>query len=899
MNIAQIEANLQKLTKSFNKDSFIYDLLLAYGQPKASIKRLQHGGLNLSKVEGEIIWKKKLFFRSVKGEDLHGVIDSMKSEDKALKQDPRFIIVTDFKTLLAIDRKTSDTLDVPIADIAKHFDFFLPWAGMEKAQHQNENPADVKAAERMAKLYDEIKKDNPIAKGAELVEAHNLNVFLSRLLFCFFAEDTSILKENQFTNGIASHTEADGNDLNTYLDKLFEVMNTEESKRKKLPAYLEAFPYVNGGLFRNKHHAPKFTRRSRQAIIDSGELDWSAINPDIFGSMIQAVITPEHRGGLGMHYTSVPNIMKVIEPLFLNELHEQFEAAKGNTKALNQLLTRIWNIKIFDPACGSGNFLIIAYKELRKLEMKIFKALNTLAFSNISLGNFYGIEIDDFAHEVATLSLWLAEHQMNQEFFKEFGRTKPALPLKETGNIVQGNATRVNWEDVCAKKEGNEIYVLGNPPFLGSRNQNAIQKEDMKFTFKDDYKSLDYVACWLQKGSEFIAAFNAQFAFVSTNSISQGEQVALIWPNVLGSNLEIGFAHQSFKWQNSAKDNAAVIVIIVGVRNKSLKQKKIFSGARYLTSDKINPYLTAGNTTYILRRSYPISDLPPIVYGSMPNDGGNLLMSTTEKDAFLLVSPNMSKFVKRFLGAKDFLNGGERWCFFIEDQDVNEARKNKVIAARLDKIKSIRELSTEKSTRALAMTPNRFYFSAHAKTDAIIIPRHSSERRNYIPMGFLTEKTIIGDSALGIYSARPWHFAVIQSGMHMVWVRAVCGRIKTDYRYSTAICYNTFPFPQISENQRGEIENNVYNILSQRENHSEKTLAQLYDPDKMPLGLKEAHHQLDLAVERCYRSKPFDSDEERLEYLFKLYEQMIAEEQTKGTLFEVEKKSKPRIKRIK
>jgi len=283
----------------------------------------------------------------------------------------------------------------------------------------------------------------------------------------------------------------------------------------------------------------------------------------------------------------------------------------------------------------------------------------------------------------------------------------------------------------------------------------------------------------------------------------------------------------------------------------------------------------------------------------MPNDGGNLLMSTTEKDAFLLVSPNMSKFVKRFLGAKDFLNGGERWCFFIEDQDVNEARKNKVIAARLDKIKSIRELSTEKSTRALAMTPNRFYFSAHAKTDAIIIPRHSSERRNYIPMGFLTEKTIIGDSALGIYSARPWHFAVIQSGMHMVWVRAVCGRIKTDYRYSTAICYNTFPFPQISENQRGEIENNVYNILSQRENHSEKTLAQLYDPDKMPLGLKEAHHQLDLAVERCYRSKPFDSDEERLEYLFKLYEQMIAEEQTKGTLFEVEKKSKPRIKRIK
>ena len=390
MNIAQIEENLQKLVKSFKKESFIYDLLLAYGKTNVTIKRLQ-GSLNLSKVEGEILWKKNLFYKIETKQNIHVLLAEIKEDPKAKKNSPRFLILTDFKSLVAFDTKTTESLDIPILEIPKHFDFFLPLAGMEKTQHQNENPADVKAAEKMAKLYDEIKKDNPTNTETEV---HNLNVFLSRLLFCFFAEDTGIFEKGQFTIGIGSHTQQDGSDLNTYLDNLFKVMNTEHSNRKKLPAYLEAFDYVNGGLFRKEHHAPIFTRRSRQAIIDSGELDWSAINPDIFGSMIQAVITPEHRGGLGMHYTSVPNIMKVIEPLFLNELYEEFEAAKGNNKKLNSLLHRIWKIKIFDPACGSGNFLIIAYKELRKLEMKIFKAVGSIAFSNVNLGNFYGIELD-------------------------------------------------------------------------------------------------------------------------------------------------------------------------------------------------------------------------------------------------------------------------------------------------------------------------------------------------------------------------------------------------------------------------------------------------------------------------------------------------------------------------
>uniref|UniRef100_Q3ASJ8 site-specific DNA-methyltransferase (adenine-specific) n=1 Tax=Chlorobium chlorochromatii (strain CaD3) TaxID=340177 RepID=Q3ASJ8_CHLCH len=912
MNIAQIENNLQQLVKTFNEESFIYDLLLAYGQPKATIKRIKDGGLNLSKVEGEIAWKKKLFFKTVKGVDLHELIADLTENGKAIKHDPRFIIVTDYKNILAIDTKTQDTLDIEILEIAKHFDFFLPWAGMEKFQHQNENLADVRAAEKMAKLYDDIKKDNPISTSSiaeQKAEIHNLNVFLSRLLFCFFAEDTGIFEKAQFTNAISSHTQQDGSDLNSYLDNLFDIMNMPNKQRENLPAYLLAFPYVNGGLFRSKHYAPKFTHKSRKAIIDSGELDWSAINPDIFGSMIQAVITPEHRGGLGMHYTSVPNIMKVIEPLFLNELYEEFDVANSTSsvsvknKKLNALLLRIWNIKIFDPACGSGNFLIIAYKELRKLEILIFKEIAknnhnySAQLSGISLGNFYGIELDDFAHEVSILSLWLAEHQMNQIFFKEFGRTKPALPLTETGNIVHGNATRLDWENVCPKEEGDEIYILGNPPYLGSRNQDDLQKADMKTAFKDDYKSLDYIACWLLKGADFIENFHAQFAFVSTNSICQGEQVALIWPRVLKENLEIGFAHNAFKWSNNAKDKAAVIVIIIGVRNKSNNSKKIYEGNHVRVVSNINPYLTTGNSSYITRRSKPISpQLQKIVYGNLINDNGNLVLNESEKCELMRKYPLTENYIKLYIGSKEYLRGETRYCLYIEDDELQNAIQIPEIKKRLDAIRVHRANSSEKSTKALAPFPNRFYFQSYNNTESIIIPRTSSENREYIPIGFLSSNIIISDAAQAIYEAKPWVFGIISSRMHMTWVRAVAGRLKSDYRYSSAICYNTFPFPPITETQKKELEKHTYRVLEERENHSEKTLAQLYNPDKMPDGLREAHHQLDLAVERCYRAKPFETDEERLEYLFKLYEQMIEEEKSKGSLFESEAKPKKKKK---
>jgi len=907
MNLTQIEANLQQLISNFNKDTFIYDLLLAYGQPKASITRLQQGGLNLSKLEGEIAWKKKLFFKAVENDDLHELIDNIRTNGKSLKHDPRFIVVTDFETLLAIDCKTSDTLDIPILEIAKHFDFFLPLAGMEKAQHQFENPADVRAAERMAKLYDEIKKDNPTDTSEKV---HNLNVFLSRLLFCFFAEDTGIFEKDQFSHGISNHTQQDGSDLNTYLDKVFEVMNTEQSQRRsvsgvELPAYLDAFPYVNGGLFRNVHQAPIFTRRSRQAAIDSGGLQWKDINPDIFGSMIQAVITPEHRGGLGMHYTSVPNIMKVIEPLFLNDLYEEFETAKGNIKKLNNLLQRIWKIKLFDPACGSGNFLIIAYKELRRLEMKIFKEIDIAnqfhsnQFSGISLGNFYGIELDDFAHEVAILSLWLAEHQMNREFFAAFGRTKPALPLKETGNIVHGNACRLDWEQVCPKKEGDEIYIMGNPPYLGSSMQSSEQKADLALVCKgfENFKNLDYIACWFVKGANFIKNFNAQYAFVSTNSICQGEQVGLLWPYILNKQLEIGFAHSSFKWENNAKANAGVTVVIIGVKNENVKKQKfVYEGNRKIQVKNINAYLIDGENIFFYRRNSSISNLPLMLMGNKLTDGGNLLLNDSEKEELQKQYPSSKKFIKKLIGSDEFINGNSRWCLWIKDEDINEALTIPAIFDKVKKVEKFRLLSKAPSTRNFSGGNHKFIQIQHEPCNAIVIPEVSSEKRMYIPMGFADIETVLTNKLFAIYSYHPFILSILTSKMHMIWAKITCGRLETRMSYSSVLCYNNFPFPPISDTQKQELESHVYRILEEREKHSEKTLAQLYDPDKMPEGLREAHRQNDLAVERCYRSRPFESDEERLEYLFKLYEQMIEEGKNRGTLFAGETKTKKKRK---
>jgi len=924
MNIGQINSNLENLILNFNPESFIYDLLLAYGTPRATIARVQLATDSLTSGEAinnsnpsetntnSLTIRKKVVYRATDSANLQTTFSELRTNDKVRRQEPRFIVVTDFETLLAVDTKTTEVLDIPLVDINRHFDFFLPWAGMEKHKIAQEQEADLKAADRMAKLYDEICKTNPTETPEQV---HNLNVFLSRLLFCFFAEDTDIFEKNLFTNSIDSHTQTDGSDVNAYLDTLFEVMNTDyKDRNRELPEYLKVFPYVNGGLFRNTHAAPVFTNRSRRMLIEAGSLQWSDINPDIFGSMIQAVVTPEHRGGLGMHYTSVPNIMKVIEPLFLNELREEFNVIVETRRAssqnldksvqtrhatsLHNLLKRIWKIKIFDPACGSGNFLIIAYKKLRELEMDIFNELGTFAFSEINLDSFYGIELDDFAHEVATLSLWLAEHQMNQVFKARFGDVKPALPLKQTGNIVHGNACRMDWETVCPKTinggtEPAEVYILGNPPYIGAKLQNLEQRSDLAHVFNgvSDFKNLDYISCWLLISANYILNTKYEAAFVSTKSIIQGNQVGLLWPNLYKHNVEIGFAHKPFKWTNSAKDKAGVQVIVLSIRNiNDKKGKYIYSDIKKKVQN-IGPYLNEGSSLIISSRRTSISGLPEMVFGNMPLEGNYLKLSEIEKMELVNKYPNSVKFIRPLIGGDELINGIRRFCIWIEDEHLNEALEIPFIKDRIEKVRDFR-INGGDVARTLVYRSHQFRYRKVSNEGFIIIPCTTSDRRNFMQCGFFDSTFISIHSAQVIYDSKPYIFSILSCNMHMLWVKAVGGYLGTSIRYSTEICYNTFPFPQISDKQKQELEQHTYNIISEREQHSEKTLAELYDPDKMPDGLREAHRLNDLAVERCYRSRPFESDEERLEYLFKLYEQMIAEEKERGTLFEGEKKKK-------
>ncbi len=895
MNKTQIEKSLDELVKSIDKENFIYDLLVAYGISRTSITRLKKGDFNLSKVEGEVLYKKKVLFKEVATDKLFATIDELTKNEEDLKHNPRFVIVTDYKTLLAKDTRTGLTLDTPILEINKRYDFFLPWAGQEKYQSKNENHADRRASYEMAKLYDILVHENP-----NIYEdgGHNLNIFLSRLLFCFFAEDTGVFEEEGiFTNTLAQHTKVDGSDVHLFLDRLFKVLNTDDNSHE--PAYLQSFPYVNGGLLRDTIVSPKFSSKARKIILDCGELIWSEINPDIFGSMIQAVVNPAYRSGLGMHYTSVPNIMKVIEPLFLNELREEFEKSKGKPNQLRKLIYRISKIKIFDPACGSGNFLIIAYKELRKLEIEILQDIyNTesqvsIVFTEIKLSQFYGIELDDFAHEMAILSLWLAEHQMNKIFIDElhdYGRAKPILPLKEAGHITQGNATRIDWNLACPKTDKDEVYILGNPPYLGFKGWDKEQKSDVELVFNGmgNMQRLDYIGCWFKKATDYIVKLNSSFAFVSTNSICQGEQVSLLWPYIFNKNLEIFFAHSSFKWNNNAKFNAGVSVVIIGIKNKGKEiLKKIYSNNQILHVNNINPYISGGSNIFINSRTSAISNLPEMSLGSSGIDGGYLILSKEEKNECIVSDKNSHKFIKPFLGGNDFLNGIERYCLWIDDEDVEEALKIEFIKKRIDKCKEYR-MNAGRDAKKAASVPHRFFYRKFQEGIPLVVPFTSSENRFYLPVDFAKEETIISNGLFVIYNAEPIILGLLSSKLHWIWTIAISGKLETRIRYSVNLVYNTFPFPKITIKQKEIINLHVFEVLDERAKYPEKTLAQLYDPDKMPVGLKEAHHQLDLAIERCYRLKPFESDTERLEYLFKMYEEMTS----KNSLFQKEKKTK-------
>lgn len=882
---------------------FVYDLLRIFAHwGDGQVRRAKEGPGNASKDGRTLVVKDLIAYRPMDADSdisaFYDEIKAMRDDPKIAKHLPRLYVVSDGKRVLAVDPKINDEYNNTVDALWRDFEFLTPLAGIEKVQHVAEAEADVKSAELMAKLFDDIRRYNDI-RNPDTV--HALNVFMSRLLFCFFAEDTGLFPgENLFTDTLRNHTKEDGSDLSEFIDRAFLIMSTnDEAARAVLPKLYSVFPYVNGGLFREHFPIPRLSRRARRLILNCGDYNWREINPDIFGSMIQAVVTPEQRAGLGMHYTSVPNIEKVIRPLFLDSLNEEFEAACAEarekmaqkisyelaTQRLKSLLDRLSKIKFFDPACGSGNFLIISYKRLRELEIRIWEALRDIApvavipFPTITLTQFYGIELDEYACDTATLSLWLAEHQMNVLFRDAFGVQPETLPLKPSGHIVCGNACRLDWDAVCPHTSSDEVYIMGNPPYLGSSLQDSEQKEDMKIAIGDickGYKKLDYIAVWFIKAAEYCKQSDASYAFVSTNSISQGEQVALLWPIIFNNGLEIKFAYTSFKWSNNAKSNAAVTVVIIGVGNKSKNtKKKLFSDTIRIV-ENINPYLNSGADLIVKAAYSPLNGMQEMTYGCKANDDGNLILEQYEIDKLLREYPVAEKFIKPLMGSLEFIRDEHRFCLWIDDVDFSEAYSIPPIRDRIERNRIYRQNGSAEAKR-LAERPHQFrehYHISERSKEKILVPRVSSERREYIPIGYVDKDTIISDSAFAVYDAEKWLFALLTSKMHNLWVRAVGGRLKTDIRYSATLCYNTFPFPKLTEAQKKELSILADNIITVREENYFLTLGEMYNPETMPEDLRKAHHQLDLAVERIYRPEPFASDEERLAHLFKLYAKM-------------------------
>ncbi|TKI04043.1 class I SAM-dependent DNA methyltransferase [Martelella alba] len=792
-------------------------------------------------------------------------------------------IVTDYSHFLTWDTLTRERLDINLDELHSHYAFFLPLVGLEKAITSSENPADVKAAEKMGKLFDLIRVNNDLKKPEDI---HALNVFLTRLLFCFFAEDTGIFEETQFTTAIKSYTDESGNDLDEFLYKLFTVLNTPEDdeKRDNLPKHISAFRYVNGGLFASDEPIPSLGKKGRRILLECGTMDWSEINPDIFGSMFQAVIDVEQRSRLGQHYTSYSNIMKVIQPLFLDPLRTELEKQKNNVRGLKQLLVRLGKIKIFDPACGSGNFLIIAYKELRQLEMEVLLALvavepQSIVMSGLHLSQFYGIEIDDFACEVARLSLWLVEHQVNNQWKQLFGDAPSALPLKESGHIWHDNSLQLDWNKVCPKRTDDEVYIIGNPPFLGTLGRSEQQRKEMQAVFNDfkSLGSLDFVACWFWKGAKYIKNSRAELALVATNSICQGEQVATLWLPIFELGLHINFAYPTFAWANNARDKAAVHVIIVGLSSRESTRhiyQQVGKEWHSRVVKNIGPYLVEGSNLAVIASSKPIiNGIPSLLFGNKPTDGGSLLLNRNEMEELLKKEPNSNIWLKKVLGATEFINGEERWCLWLNGITTQQLESLPFVNERVLAVRDFRLKSSKESTRKKAKNAHLFDENRHPTSgEYILIPSVSSERRTYVPMGFFGSDVISTNANYIIPNGTLYEFGILNSLMHNDWMRLVAGRLKSDYRYSSSVVYNPFPWPKVDESQRSLIENLAEEILLTRAGHPGKTLAELYDPNKMPEDLLRAHQVLDRAVERLYRDRPFKDTEDRLSFLLARYE---------------------------
>jgi len=903
LNQAKIINALEHLIIQQHED-FIYGFLLAYGTPKSTINRLKMGDAqrNVAYVTGDVAVPQKLYFRAVvEGVSVANALEEIISLPLLEQYKIRFVLVTDFVTVAAYDRKVKDNTEFDFSELKLNYEFFLPLTGKyEKAIEHAEHPADVKACEKMGRLYDSICAINHYGKD----ELHTLNVFLTRLLFCFFAEDTGIFPQtNQMTLALKSLTEKDGSDLANFFERLFLALSlpNDAPERQHLSTTFQKFPYVNGGLFQEHIHVPQFNTRSRKLLLECGSMAWSDISPVIFGSMFQAVMDPAQRRSMGAHYTSEKNILKLVKPLFLDELHQELEhilsLKKGKKSALQAFQSKLGSLGFLDPACGCGNFLVVSYRELKELELQAVLALRaeepvrTLALdvkllSKVNINQFYGIEIEEFPVEIARVSMWLMEHVMNVKFGKFLGCVIPSIPLHHSAKIVCANALTIPWEDIVAPDKLH--FILGNPPFSGARMMSTQQKHEITqvvekesaipLRYKNMADDLDYVSAWYFKAARFICKTSIQTSFVSTNSICQGEQAAPVWNTLLlDYGLIINFAYQTFKWGNEAKGNAAVHCVIVGFSSNGTCHfpKKIIGSSFERVVEYISPYLIGVKSTAVIPEKKPLCNVPKMKFGSQPRDGGHFVLSFEQRESILKENDQLKNIIRPYIGVDEFLYSHKRYCIWLHDVSDEATKLDKTLLNIISSVKSFRISSKAKTTNQYAKTPHLFAQIAHPYTDYLVVPRTSSENRKYIPIGFFDKNTIASDAMQIIPNATLYHFGVLTSTIHMAWMRTICGRLKSDYRYSASIIYNTFPWPNPTETQKKHIYNLSQIVLDTREMYPDMNLAQMYDPGAMPKPLQEAHLSLDAAVDGLYQSKPFADDEDRLHLLFKLYEQLV------------------------
>lgn len=889
-------------TKNEEADAkpFLVEFFNVFGINRKKVASFEHRVKKLDDKDGyiDLLWKATILVEmKSRGKNLDKAYQQARDYLHGLKQHelPKYILISDFDIFRLYDIEEDNLIEFKLDDFVNNVQHFGYIIGYQKKVYKEQDPANIKAAELMGKLHDRLKEIG--------YTGHSLEVYLVRLLFCLFAEDTTIFNKQQFQDYIDLRTNEDGSDLAPKLQEMFQVLNTANDKRfKNLDEQLNDFPYVNGKLFEEILPTASFDAKMRQALLDCCYIDWSKISPAIFGSMFQSVMNPQERRNLGAHYTSETNILKLIKPLFLDELWKEFESVKTNKNKLPEFHKKISELKFLDPACGCGNFLVITYRELRLLEIEILRAtyksgqgvLDIREIIWLDVDMMCGIEYEEFPARIAEVAMWLIDHQMNMLISNEFGQYFARLPLKKSAKIIHGDALEVNWEDVISKDKLS--FVIGNPPFIGSKIMSQTQRNQIVKEFDNIQGSgvLDYVAGWYIKSAKYIQNTKIKVAFVSTNSIVQGEQTSILWGQMLNKyNIKIHFAHRSFRWSNEAKGNAAVYCVIVGfadfdTNNKSIFEYEDINGEPHeIKAKNINPYLVDAIDAFIIKRRKPICQVPEISFGSMPNDGGNFLLTDIEKKEFLEIEPKAEQYIKPLISAHEFLNGHNRWCLWLKDANPSSLKELKEVSKRIEKVKKLREESSRLATQKLALFPTLFGEDRQPNDEYILIPRHSSENRKYIPLGFFDNKSIASDSCLAIADASLFHFGVLMSKIHLAWVKTTCGRIKSDYRYSNEIVYNNFPWPENpSDKQIKAIEEKAQKVLDARAEFPNNSLADLYSPLTMPPALIKAHNELDKAVDTAYSKQNFTSEAKRMEFLFELYEKYTS------TIFTKEKVKK-------